>query len=88
MSKHTPGPLECPGLDGGKWIVCTHKDKGRRRTLAHVYSEANARLYAAAPEMYEALKGIDFEVDCVNPSRRRAIESALAKAEMKGEGND
>lgn len=45
---HTPGPWEVPGTDGGEWVVC-HKDKaGKRRTLAHVYSEADARLIMLA----------------------------------------
>lgn len=55
---HTPGPWEAPGRDGDEWVICTHKSKGKRRTVAHAYSEHDARLIAAAPDMLEALREI------------------------------
>ena len=47
MSKHTPGPWEMPGQDGGDYVVCTHGYIGKRRTVAYIYNEADARLIAA-----------------------------------------
>ena len=55
---HTPGPWECPGTDGDEWAIC-HRDRTRkRRTIAHVYYEANARLIAAAPELLATLRTV------------------------------
>ena len=48
MSQHTAGPWEMPGTDAGEFVVCTDKSRGKRRTIAHVYDDANARLIAAA----------------------------------------
>lgn len=46
---------ECPGTDGGDWVIC-YKDKhGKRRTIAHVYNKEAARLVTKAPEMYSLL---------------------------------
>ena len=47
------GLWECVGTDGGEWVICRRDKDGKRRTVAHVYGEANARLIAAAPEMAE-----------------------------------
>ena len=62
-TKHTPGPWETPGEDGGERVICYQDSTGKRRTLAHVYDgeefgsmEANARLIAAAPELLAALQ--------------------------------
>lgn len=57
MSQHTPH-WECPGTDGDAWVICAKDRQGKRRTIAHVYQEANARLIVKAPEMYELIKGM------------------------------
>lgn len=60
MNKHTPGPWETPGVDGGARVICANA-RDKARTIAHVYGDshehmdANARLIAAAPDMAEAL---------------------------------
>lgn len=53
-AKHTAGPWEMPGTDGGEFVICTHNSKGKRRTLAHAYSESDAHLIAAAPDLVAA----------------------------------
>lgn len=76
MSNHTPGPWEVLGTDGDEWVISRRDTDGKRRTLAHVYQRADARLIAEAPNTLEALK------------RCRAgtitwaeVDAALAKAE-------
>lgn len=86
MSKHTPGPWEWNknyrGLDGpggavileyapyeGMWVP----------DYAGDWSEANARLIAAAPELLEALQDLcDTLGECGATAKARA---AIAKAE-------
>ena len=53
---HTSGPWEAPGKDGDSFVICTHRSKGNRRTVAHAYTEDDARLIAAAPDLLEALQ--------------------------------
>jgi hypothetical protein len=65
--RHTPGPWETPGTDGGERVVCATV-AGKRRTIAHVYApyidhdesgeerDANAHLITAAPDLLEACK--------------------------------
>ena len=61
-AKHTPGPwnpLQAPLDCGGYWWIQGPEKNGCRdlATLSRNFStEANARLIAAAPNMYEALK--------------------------------
>ena len=62
-AKHTPGPwkpLQAPLDCGGYWWIQSPADIEGCRDLAtisrHFSTEANARLIAAAPDMYEALK--------------------------------
>ena len=35
--------LEAPGQDGDVFPICTHKDRGKRRTIAHAFSKDHAR---------------------------------------------
>jgi hypothetical protein len=51
-----PSSWEMPGKDGDDWVVCTNGRKGKRRTIAHAYTEANAILIAAAPDLLAALQ--------------------------------
>ena len=95
MSKHAPGPWAVVdlGYDSGRQVyvadntgttVCdcdwSHTDDE---------CEANARLIAAAPEMYEALKEAEAELYQVPPAdneQLRTLEivrAAIAKAEGK-----
>lgn len=60
MSKHTAGKWEMPGMDGKYYVVCTHKKSGKRRTIAHVYKEGDARLIAESPNIISEL------IDCYN----------------------
>jgi hypothetical protein len=53
MSQHTPGPW---AAIGGGWIV-NHKDERVASVNTDLIGDtANARLIAAAPEMYRALQ--------------------------------
>lgn len=65
MSKHTPGPfiVRPPGHNGGNYcILAPEKENGWSSVVAiltprnDMLVEANAALFAAAPEMLEALK--------------------------------
>ena len=58
MSKFTPGPWLTPGTDGEEHVISHIDVDGKQRTLAHAYSEANARLIAAAPLMFEKLQRV------------------------------
>jgi hypothetical protein len=99
MSKHTPGPWEFDGqsyiwsdmaigkmiaqIRGWGWL----QKEGEEEAIAE--QEANARLIAAAPEMYEALKKIIEEISTDSPLTVQTvvglldvIHAALAKAEV------
>jgi hypothetical protein len=80
-SDRAPGPWESPGTDGGEYVICA-KVKGKRRTVAHVYSEANARLIAAAPELLEALNQVlncpAMNEDSADPKTVEAYDRARA----------
>ena len=52
MSGRTKGPWICPGTDGGDFVICNAK--GKRRTIAHAYSKADAEF------IVRAVKGADF----------------------------
>lgn len=89
--KHTPGPwmvlppAEWEG-DDGEWIVRSVARCGRGK-----FSEANAHLIAAAPDLLAALKDADLALDrtgarpfIVHGVRvGEIIDAAIAKAEGK-----
>lgn len=93
MSAHTPGPWIVD--DGTKWGFCTvaHVDSKRivfneaRGTVALGDPEADARLIAAAPDLYDALNALVTSLDCIGRTKEdwdRVLNkalSALAKAE-------
>lgn len=56
MSKYTPGPWEVKFNEWKNTIICKEDNCIAEVSLYGDCSEANARLIAAAPEMYEALK--------------------------------
>ena len=68
MSKHTPGPWKSWQPKNpenlargpqGHWEVATDSLDRRQCVVQSVYSEANARLIAAAPELLAALEEVD-----------------------------
>ncbi len=89
---HTPGPwMATRSLHDSRVVICT--EHGHRIDVASTYAggcgvpvEANARLIAAAPELYMALKVI---VDCMpkdggmvrlDGDELAAARAAIAKA--------
>ena len=95
-TKFTPGPWEA--LDfGGNCLVVTEMNQHGRESIALFgthgeKSKANARLSAAAPDMYEALKHALSDMDTIDEICRIAgvhkftmmrseIEAALTKAQ-------
>ncbi len=60
MSKHTPGPWDYDRDDLGIWINSSSYPQplAKMGTAMLIPHEANARLIAAAPELYEALRAI------------------------------
>ena len=63
-----------------------HKDKRKSDDFVHsAEDEANARLIAAAPAMYETLREILHEADYLLPTTGEMIREVLAKVE-EGEG--
>jgi hypothetical protein len=86
VAQFTPGPWEMPGLDGDEYVICTDKAKGKRRTVAHAYSDANARLIAAAPDMLSALEMIASLAGGQLPDYARSIHDIARAAIAKAEG--
>src|SRR5262245_53317886 len=78
MTAHTPGPWRWrnePYDDGDPYIIIdagpnpfgfNHAGNGGFR-IAGIFSEADARLIASAPEMLEALKQLTDACGCVRP---------------------
>jgi len=79
-NEHTPGPWESPGTDGGARVVCA-TIRGKRRTVAHVYGDADARLIAAAPAMLEALRMVVAHGGALTGEDWTTICAAIATAE-------
>lgn len=102
MKKHTPGPYL---IDGNTIYALEHhgwrkgEETFHNRFYAYVYPERNcpseeaeavAKLFAAAPEMLEALRNVREELkqsglwnakDFGWPSNRDAISAAISRAE-------
>lgn len=98
MSKHTPGQWTVTGQsEAGRYISVTapHPQKNGRKTICRVpfsadpgpyTDDADARLIAAAPDMYEALSvARDYLERCSIQDQAapmaRIISAAIAKAE-------
>lgn len=90
--KFTPGPYVCyhdsPSVEPN-WHIITNES--RMRVLANVHIEpgnevdlANAKLFTAAPDLYDALRSLLLSLDDVlSPDFSRALENShavLAKA--------
>lgn len=80
---HTPGPWEICTIYG-KHCIRTVQPKG---TVAETYSEADARLIAAAPELLEAARAVVHfrnqlmtHDDVLEDAYHKAV-NAIAKAE-------
>ena len=82
MSEHTKGPWKAVnnGDTVDNWDIYWSDDG--ECVVDHVYTEADARLIAAAPDLLEALQEAHaaFLTDSPNPDLRNCIEKALAKA--------
>ena len=96
MSKHTPGPWTAIAKrnpdpsEGTHWIQCKLGALGywRGHKQDHddskwILNEADARLIAAAPEMYEALIALlaDPGADYIKTTAWDKARAAIAKAE-------
>ena len=98
MGKHTPGPWRAVGFHGDKtWLHVQADYDGEVHEICDLdepaggrsprLKEADARLIAAAPEMYDALLGVlpfldaaTGDDDAIREQYER-IEDVLAKAE-------
>lgn len=97
-TEHTPGPWEASRIkDGGQkgLYVKQPGDKGLylvKHTFDGIQAEANAKLMAAAPEMYEALKEIVDLFDGLMHGGFQKLESFTLKparlALIKAQGCD
>jgi len=99
MAGYTEGPwiatstdFQPPGYPMG--VIHFAESKVDEVIAPNISSEANARLIAAAPDLYEALKGmedwalqqmanalVNDDADVITSDRAHAILSALTKAE-------
>jgi len=91
MSSHTPGPWtldNCPDAYGNATIRPDDGTEGGDisvQPIATVYTDANAHLIAAAPEMLEALQEALADAETLNePYRNEAVcermRAVIAKA--------
>lgn len=88
-SKHTPGPWDYSfeSIDPEWAVVKINGGLVVANVNSHARQEANARLIAAAPEMYEALVALKRDLETrygvldLSLSVIEAMERALAKAE-------
>jgi hypothetical protein len=73
----------------GKGFVCEVESPVRDGEFSHEEREANARLIAAAPELYAAVEGvvawIDGDYADDTPEGRRIMAAKLALAKARGE---
>lgn len=80
-NKHTPGPWRSDFLEqgngplSGSFLVHDHDPMN---PLAVAYSEENARLIAAAPELLKALKDCEARLDLLVESGRYKMLDAVA----------
>jgi hypothetical protein len=87
-SVYTEAPVDpgrCYGYGCGPAFVCDLNDGEYHEYSDSAEQVANARLIAAAPDMYEALKAIRAEQAegyCCDATRAKA-DAALAKAEAQ-----
>ena len=93
-TKHTPGPLKAVQIiienSPCTWAVqrkSIREQWGKPSIATYIDNEADARLFAAAPAMYEALqealKCIEKHVPKTEFAPRQRIREVLAQAEGK-----
>lgn len=96
---HTPGPLKAVQIiienSPCTWAVqrkSLREQWGKPSIATYIDNEADARLFAAAPAMYEALKLAlawsmdgtpDSELSPIELGMRQAVEAALVQVEGK-----
>ena len=90
MSNHTPGPWMHVPSGGNHDYLVYPEATGRDVAIVRDFSEANARLIAAAPEMLEALKVVlialgdephsDYPLCTDEDCAACMVEAAIAKA--------
>jgi hypothetical protein len=96
MNKHTPGPLQYAMIVGGTTAFIMEDDGTTvaeistvENSTGHSQLEANVRLFAAAPDLLEALNRVmswidnwspEFTYDNEWPQDRDATRAAIAKA--------
>jgi len=76
----TPGPWEVDGLyvtAGDPSTGATIADCWKSSRLSHVEKKANARLIAAAPELFEAASAL---IACDTAENWNALRAALSRA--------
>lgn len=97
MNAHTPGlwhfeesPLKTGWcvVTGNNYLADVHKHVGT--SADDIQDEANARLIAAAPELFEALEELEALGSLEIPHRRNAalLKARAAIAKAKGETNE
>lgn len=88
--KYTPGPWVVKSDEWGISVQCKDSVSGLRFAVTPICrieqekdsgGEDDARLIAAAPEMYEALKKAADSWEYMEPDVEEAVKSAIAKAE-------
>ena len=89
-SKHTQGPwYVVPAAPpygtfveaSGGHLVCDLYEHAHGKTVPHKNAEANARLIAAAPEMYTTLEALEFLLISDQPEVAAKIGQLLSKIE-------
>lgn len=84
MSNHTPGPWEFDGscIITDEFCIAVIEDDGGYEAPSEQRAP-NGRLIAAAPELFEALKGMLTCEDSGSVAALRAAQDALVKAAGK-----
>jgi hypothetical protein len=80
LQGHTPGPWLAREMVSGNWQVAADDTA---QTIAHIRSEADARLVAAAPDMLMALRNVIAlaEHPVTQAEAMRLARAAIAKAQ-------
>jgi hypothetical protein len=80
MTEPTPGPWKAR-YNGSCWQIDDEHDAVATTQFCYAPAgEANARLIASAPELYEALEAMIFAHDTIQPMDFEKARAALAKA--------
>ncbi len=87
MKTHTPGPFHITlNTTPGQFVTVTKIRDKHQSVVAvlHVNSEGNGPLFAAAPELLQALKELcadKYLADPINADRMKNARAAISKAE-------